>query len=282
MVSYMCPVSLWWGGERRDVEEVRTGEWNKRSGKESMMHQMLVYCSRENTSRSALVIRVAFVCSIMSLLSPSVSICQILVFQQKWDLLQKCNKPAGLQYAKFMLSLPAPTNEMTRKQGICCNKWKMVWTARSKHAMTALIWDRWNTHMNTLCSWWIRPMLYHSLQQGDHLRSSVGLGSHNLYAGSYGNVSNAKKFPMLKWQPHSWSGLLWSCLEAAYLQLPQLNPAADWAPSLLLSATDGSFPLLFAVLSYSSSSSLSQLGCQEAFPQSWENSCIDSSNSLEK
>lgn len=30
----MCPVSLWWGGERRDVEEVRTGEWRKRSGKE--------------------------------------------------------------------------------------------------------------------------------------------------------------------------------------------------------------------------------------------------------
>lgn len=185
MVPYMCPVSLWWGGERRDVEEVRTGEWSKISGKEEhdasnadilFKGKHITECSSDKSCICVLYyVTVVPQCFCMSNSGVSAEM--------------RCYRNVTNQHAKFMLSLPVPRNKMTRKQGLCWNKWKMVWTARSKHAMTALIWDRWNTHcvhdgsgqcFTTLCN---REITLHS---------SVGLGSHNLYVGSYGNVSNAE------------------------------------------------------------------------------------------
>lgn len=265
MVSYMCPVSSWWGGERREVEEkVRTGEWRKRSGKEEndasktgilLKEKHIMECSCDK--------RVVFMCLLMSLLSSDVSICQILVFQRILKCYRNVTNQQNCKYAKPMLSPPVSNNKITGKKGLCWNKWEMVCTAWSKRAVTALISERWNVH-SCICDGsgqYFTALTAPSLQIcGFRKPQSVGWISMRwkLLKCQTANETNEQKTPVLKWHLHGWDGILRNSLEAACRRL------GSWPQ--LLSVPAGSVPVLFAVFSPSSLASLSRLRCLEAFP----------------
>lgn len=261
MVSYTCPVSSWWGGEGREVEEkVRTGEWGKRSGKEEndasktgilLKEKHLMECSCDK--------RVVFMCLLMSLLSSDVSICQILVFQQILKCYRNVTNQQNCKYAKPMLSPPVSNNKKQERKVSAgtSGKW---W---NKPAVTALISERWNVHscVRDRSGQCFTALTAPSLQicgfRKPHFVGWISM-RWKLLKCQTANETNEQKAPVLKWHLHGWGGILRSSLEAVCLRL------GSWPQ--LLSVPAGSIPVLFAVLSPSSSASLSWLRCLEAFP----------------
>lgn len=177
MVSYTCPVSSWWGGEGREVEEkVRTGEWGKRSGKEEndasktgilLKEKHLMECSCDK--------RVVFMCLLMSLLSSDVSICQILVFQQILKCYRNVTNQQNCKYAKPMLSPPVSNNKKQERKVSAgtSGKW-FVWREAN------LLWQLWSQNDGTCILAFVTDQGSALLpSQPPHCRF-VGLGSHVL------------------------------------------------------------------------------------------------------
>lgn len=277
----MCPVSLWWGGERRDVEEVRTGEWRKRSGKEEhdasnadmlLKGKRITECSGDKSCVCVLCyVTVVPRCFCMSDSGVSAEMrCYRNVTNQKDCNMQNSRSPYQFSTKKWPESKGcAGTN----------GKWS------DPHEASTL-WQLWSEIGGTHVAVFMMDQASASLlfATGRSLGQFCGCGKllfvrwirWKWFKGQGPKIPNVEMTAtQLEWPPQKLPG---GCLPAAAAE----NPATGRAPPLLLSATDGSSPLLFAVLSYSSSASLSQLRCQEAFPWSWENSCIDSSNSLDK